>query len=215
MIFYYFLLIILTLSCFYLVNKYKQFRTGRIKHFSFIRNYILWFSLRNRKRTGRKVVYSCLSPYHRFLIILSLESFIPSFPALPLNLKPVAYSPYGFNILRFGCIKLDLLTDLFNMNCNRSNISHRFHCPYFPEQFILCKDTVWISARNVRRSNSFVVKVVSSPFTHTRLAVLSILIPLISITSFFTAPDPTRRLYLSMWAFTLATSSLGLNGFVI
>ena len=41
----------------------------------------------------------------------------------------------------------------------------------------------FISAKNVRRSNSFPVKVVSSLSTHTLLALLSILMPLISITS--------------------------------
>ena len=39
-------------------------------------------------------------------------------------------------------------------------------------------------ARNVRRSNSFVVNIFSSPLTNTLLAVLSILIPRISIISF-------------------------------
>ena len=72
----------------------------------------------------------------------------------------------------------------------------------------------WL-ARNVSRSNYFVVNVRSSPFTHTRLAVVSIFSPLISITLFFSAALPVRRSYLARCAFTLATSSLGLNGFVI
>ena len=45
----------------------------------------------------------------------------------------------------------------------------------------LVKTWLGFSARNVRRSNSFVVKGFSSPLTNTLLAVLSILIPLISI----------------------------------
>ncbi len=60
-----------------------------------------------------------------------------------------------------------------------------------------------------------VVKVFSSPFTHTLRAVLSILMPRISMISFWGTFVLTRRSYLAIWAFTLATISLGLKGFVI
>ena len=59
------------------------------------------------------------------------------------------------------------------------------------------------------------VKVFSSPLTHTRRAVLSIFRPRISISSLAGCPLPIRRSYLAMCAFTLATISLGLNGLVI
>ena len=63
------------------------------------------------------------------------------------------------------------------------------------------------------KSNSFVVNVFSTSLTHTRLAVVSIRSPRISIILFFSTALPVRRSYLARCAFTLATSSLGLNGF--
>ena len=53
------------------------------------------------------------------------------------------------------------------------------------------------SARNVSRSNSFVVNCFSSPFTQTRRAVLSILMPRISTISFSGVALPIRRSYLA------------------
>ena len=71
------------------------------------------------------------------------------------------------------------------------------------------------SAKKVRRSNSFVVNCFSSSFTQTRRAVLSMRIPRISMISFFASLLQIRRSYRARCAFTLATSSLGENGFVM
>lgn len=61
MIFYYFLLIILTLSCFYLVNKYKQSKTGRIKHFFFYQKlYTMVFPPQQKKgQAGKLSIPAC------------------------------------------------------------------------------------------------------------------------------------------------------------
>ncbi len=85
---------------------------------------------------------------------------------------------------------------------------HRFHIPDFPEQFFLCKHAFGFSARKVSRSNSLVVNVFSSPFTHTRRAVLSILKPRISMISFsvhwnrsdaYIVPDVLLLCYQFTW----------------
>ena len=67
--------------------------------------------------------------------------------------------------------------------------------PFSPSELVARVNT-WLgfSARKVRRSNSLVVNVFSTPFTNTLLAVLSILIPLISTMSFSFVCVPTRRL---------------------
>ena len=56
-----------------------------------------------------------------------------------LYFEPVAYSPDCFDILRLGCIELNLLTDLLNMHRYGRNISNRLHIPDLAEQFFLCK----------------------------------------------------------------------------
>ena len=102
---------------------------------------------------------------------------------------------------------LDVSTSTFSrifldMHRYRCDIPDGLHIPDLPELTLLFEYT-WFGwlARNVSRSNSFVVNVRSSPFTHTRLAVVSIFSPLISITLFFSAALPVRRSYLARCAF--------------
>ncbi len=81
------------------------------------------------------------------------------------------------------------------MHRNRRNISDGLHIPDLTEQLFFRETRFGFSARKVSRSNSFVVNCFSAPFTHTRRAVLSILMPRISTTSFSFLPFPTRRSY--------------------
>ena len=110
-----------------------------------------------------------------------------------LNLKSISHAPDCLDILWLGCVKLNLLTNLFDMYRNGRNISDRLHIPDFTEQLFFCDTWFGCSARKVNRSNSFVVNAFSSPFTHTRRAVLSILMPRISTISFFGIFVLTRR----------------------
>ena len=61
-----------------------------------------------------------------------------------LYLKPIPHSPDSLNILRLCCIKLDLLSYLFNMHCYSGNISNGFHIPDFGEKLFFCKYMVGI-----------------------------------------------------------------------
>ena len=61
-----------------------------------------------------------------------------------LYLKPIPHSPDSLNILRLCCIKLNLLSNLFNMHCYSCNISNGFHIPDFGEKLFFCKYMVGI-----------------------------------------------------------------------
>ena len=55
-----------------------------------------------------------------------------------LHLKPISYAPYCLDILWFGGLLFDLLTNLFDMDSDCCNIADRLHIPDFAEQLLLC-----------------------------------------------------------------------------
>ena len=122
-----------------------------------------------------------------------------------LYLKPIPHSPDSLNILRLCCIKLDLLSYLFNMHCYSGNISNGFHIPDFGEKLFFCKYMVGILCQEGKQVEFLGCKGLFFP----------VYPPRISMISFAGWPLPTRRSYLAIWAFTLATISLGLNGLVM
>ena len=61
-----------------------------------------------------------------------------------LNLKSISHAPDCLDILWLGCVKLNLLTNLFDMYRNGRNISDRLHIPDFTEQLFFCEYMVWM-----------------------------------------------------------------------
>ena len=68
-----------------------------------------------------------------------------------LYLKPVTYTPDGFNILRLGCVEFNLFTDFLDMNGNSCNVAYRFHIPDLTEQFRLGKYAVRILRKECKK----------------------------------------------------------------
>ena len=61
-----------------------------------------------------------------------------------LHLKPVPNPPYRLNILRFGRVKLYLLTNLLNMHRYSGNVPNGLHIPYLAEQLLFGKHMVGV-----------------------------------------------------------------------
>ena len=61
-----------------------------------------------------------------------------------LYLKPVPHAPDRLNILRLRRVKLNLLTDLFNMHGHRGDVADGLHVLDFRKQLFLCEYMVGI-----------------------------------------------------------------------
>ena len=59
-----------------------------------------------------------------------------------LHFKPVAYAPYGLNVLGLGRIVFYLFTYLLYMHGDRGYVSDGVHIPYLPEELLLGKNMV-------------------------------------------------------------------------
>ena len=56
-----------------------------------------------------------------------------------LNLKAVSHAPNRLDILRLRCIKLNLLTNLLDVDSDCSDIANRLHIPYLVKELFLGK----------------------------------------------------------------------------
>ena len=98
---------------------------------------------------------------------------------------------------------------------NCGNVSDGFHVPDLPEKFFFGKYVVWIFRQKGKQIKFFCGKVFlfavypdsSGRFVNLDAANLNDIV--------LAALEPTSRSYLAIWAFTLATSSLGLKGLVM
>ena len=52
-------------------------------------------------------------------------------------------------------IRLNRLSNLFDVYGNRCNITDRFHIPYFTEQFLFCKYMIWILCQKSQQIKLF------------------------------------------------------------
>ena len=133
----------------------------------------------------------------------------------PLHFKPVSHTPYGLYILRMRSVILDLFSDFLNMHSNCGNISDRLHIPDLTEQLFLCVHMVRMPGQKCQQVKFLCCK---GPFlpVHPHPSGCSVYLKpadLYNLVFLCIAADQT--LISCKMRLTRATSSLGLNGFVM